>query len=44
LIGEIYLPVDRLVTYYGENLMGAHQHMSPGFRSRPTMRHAMSWR
>jgi alpha-glucosidase len=24
LIGEIYLPVNRLVTYYGENLMGAH--------------------
>jgi alpha-glucosidase len=24
LIGEIYLPVDRLVTYYGENLTGAH--------------------
>ncbi|MGP0057707.1 MAG: alpha-amylase family glycosyl hydrolase [Beijerinckiaceae bacterium] len=24
LIGEIYLPVDRLVAYYGENLTGAH--------------------
>ena len=24
LIGEIYLPVERLVTYYGQNLMGAH--------------------
>ncbi len=24
LIGEIYLPVERLVTYYGENLEGAH--------------------
>jgi len=24
LIGEIYLPLDRLVTYYGENLTGAH--------------------
>jgi alpha-glucosidase len=24
LIGEIYLPFDRLVTYYGENLAGAH--------------------
>ncbi|MBS9478915.1 alpha-amylase family glycosyl hydrolase [Ancylobacter radicis] len=24
LIGEIYLPVERLVTYYGENLGGAH--------------------
>ena len=24
LIGEIYLPVERLVTYYGKNLMGAH--------------------
>jgi alpha-glucosidase len=24
LIGEIYLPVERLVTYYGTNLMGAH--------------------
>jgi alpha-glucosidase len=24
LIGEIYLPVERLVTYYGENLAGAH--------------------
>jgi alpha-glucosidase len=24
LIGEIYLPVDRLVTYYGANLSGAH--------------------
>jgi len=24
LVVEIYLPVDRLVTYYGENLMGAH--------------------
>lgn len=24
LIGEIYLPVERLVAYYGENLSGAH--------------------
>jgi alpha-glucosidase len=24
LIGEIYLPVERLVAYYGKNLMGAH--------------------
>ena len=24
LIGEIYLPIDRLVTYYGRNLEGAH--------------------
>ncbi len=24
LIGEIYLPVERLVTYYGKNLAGAH--------------------
>lgn len=24
LIGEIYLPVERLVAYYGENLAGAH--------------------
>ncbi len=24
LIGEIYLPIDRLVAYYGENLEGAH--------------------
>ena len=24
LIGEIYLPLERLVTYYGENLEGAH--------------------
>ena len=24
LIGEIYLPIDRLVAYYGENLGGAH--------------------
>lgn len=24
LIGEIYLPVGKLVAYYGENLMGAH--------------------
>ena len=24
LIGEIYLPVKRLLAYYGENLMGAH--------------------
>ncbi|WP_428028921.1 alpha-amylase family glycosyl hydrolase [Ancylobacter sp.] len=24
LIGEIYLPIDRLVTYYGDNLDGAH--------------------
>lgn len=24
LIGEIYLPFSRLVTYYGQNLMGAH--------------------
>jgi alpha-glucosidase len=24
LIGEIYLPVKRLVAYYGPNLMGAH--------------------
>jgi alpha-glucosidase len=24
LIGEIYLPVERLVTYYGRNLKGAH--------------------
>ena len=24
LIGEIYLPVDRLVTYYGQDLSGAH--------------------
>lgn len=24
LIGEIYLPFDRLVTYYGKNLAGAH--------------------
>jgi alpha-glucosidase len=24
LIGEIYLPVERLVTYYGKNLTGAH--------------------
>jgi alpha-glucosidase len=24
LIGEIYLPVERLVVYYGKNLMGAH--------------------
>jgi alpha-glucosidase len=24
LIGEIYLPVDRLVTYYGKDLSGAH--------------------
>jgi alpha-glucosidase len=24
LIGEIYLPLDRLVTYYGANLSGAH--------------------
>ena len=24
LIGEIYLPIDRLVTYYGEDLKGAH--------------------
>ncbi|SKA13945.1 alpha-amylase family glycosyl hydrolase [Consotaella salsifontis] len=24
LIGEIYLPVDRLVTYYGEDLTGTH--------------------
>jgi alpha-glucosidase len=24
LIGEIYLPIDRLVAYYGENLRGAH--------------------
>ena len=24
LIGEIYLPLERLVTYYGENLAGAH--------------------
>jgi alpha-glucosidase len=24
LIGEIYLPIERLVTYYGENLSGAH--------------------
>ena len=24
LIGEIYLPLDRLVAYYGENLQGAH--------------------
>lgn len=24
LIGEIYLPIDRLVAYYGEDLVGAH--------------------
>jgi alpha-glucosidase len=24
LIGEVYLPIDRLVTYYGRNLEGAH--------------------
>jgi alpha-glucosidase len=24
LIGEIYLPIERLVAYYGENLQGAH--------------------
>jgi alpha-glucosidase len=24
LIGEIYLPVDRLVAYYGRELSGAH--------------------
>jgi alpha-glucosidase len=24
LIGEIYLPIERLVTYYGENLSGVH--------------------
>jgi alpha-glucosidase len=24
LIGEIYLPLERLVTYYGQNLSGAH--------------------
>ena len=24
LIGEIYLPIERLVAYYGENLSGAH--------------------
>ncbi len=24
LIGEIYLPIERLVAYYGENLMGLH--------------------
>ena len=24
LIGEIYLPVERLVSYYGKNLLGAH--------------------
>ncbi len=24
LIGEIYLPIDRLVAYYGGNLEGAH--------------------
>ena len=24
LIGEIYLPVERLIAYYGKNLMGAH--------------------
>ena len=24
LIGEIYLPIDRLVTYYGRNLEGTH--------------------
>ena len=24
LIGEIYLPMEKLVAYYGKNLMGAH--------------------
>jgi alpha-glucosidase len=24
LIGEIYLPLDRLVAYYGEKFLGAH--------------------
>jgi len=24
LIGEIYLPIERLVAYYGERLRGAH--------------------
>jgi len=24
LIGEIYLPLERLVTYYGKDLAGAH--------------------
>ena len=24
LIGEIYLPMERLIAYYGENLAGAH--------------------
>ncbi len=24
LIGEIYLPIERLVTYYGRDLTGAH--------------------
>jgi alpha-glucosidase len=24
LIGELYLPIDRLVTYYGENISGVH--------------------
>jgi alpha-glucosidase len=35
LIGEIYLPVDRLVRYYGENLAGIHLPFNFGLTTLP---------
>jgi alpha-glucosidase len=38
LVGEIYLPVDRLVAYYGKDLSGVHLPLNFALLSAPGTR------